>query len=272
MNGQIQYGSARLLTLEATRRVSQSRTADPRRFPIPTSRRLHLAAGGSLLLVALFQTELPRVPALVTLGAAWVSLVLAMTLPTRPELAGHELSRRLAQFRHELTTSGDAADRPTLEHLVARVAALGLTEDDVSEELGQLRASLEALELNARLTRGELPLAETPDWIAAGEVCHFVCPVRHGRRRADQFGHLVMSANSLQFRGALDVCAPWSDVTAVRRDRREIVVVVQETTRVLRFSCHSYEEAARGTAIAEHLTRAAQADVTLGSSEYHVRA
>lgn len=263
MNGQIQYGSARPLTLQPTVARRVTLTADPRRFAITaTATRPVALLLGTFLLLGVLLTASPRkapgIAPAVMLGGAWLSLVLAMTLPRLSERAGRELVRRLGQFRHELNAVGDSPSRATLERLVARVAELGLREEEVTEELAQLRACIEALELKERLTRGELPSADPPDLLPAGDACHFVCPVRFGRRRADQFGHLVLSSGWLRFLGALDVSVTWTEIASVRRDGREILVNLRESRRVLRFSCHSYAEAAQGGVIAEHLADVAR--------------
>jgi hypothetical protein len=43
----------------------------------------------------------------------------------------------------------------------------------------------------------------------------------------------------------------------VRRAARDIVVSLQDSRRLLRFSCHSESEALRGVLIAEHLAQSA---------------
>jgi hypothetical protein len=117
---------------------------------------------------------------------------------------------------------------------------------------------LATTELAARLRRGELPKVKAPDPLAPGDECHFVTPVRFGRRRADQYGHLVLTSGWLKFRGTVDVSAAWGEVGEVQRARREIVVSLRDSRRLLRFSCHSEGEAARGALIAQHLAQSAQ--------------
>jgi hypothetical protein len=108
VNGQIQYGSARLLTPGATPvRRRWTRLTDPARFPSQrsTSRSVVLIFGGSLLLGGLFAAvpqDMPGIAVTILLGGAWLSLVLAMTLPSQSERAGAELARRLGQFRHQV--------------------------------------------------------------------------------------------------------------------------------------------------------------------------
>jgi hypothetical protein len=211
--------------------------------------------------------DIPAVAVAIILGGAWLSLVLAMTLPHESEHAGQELGRRLAQFRHELVAAGDAPARAVLERLIRRADDLGLREDEVAEELAQLRACIDALELQERLSRGEFPSAELPDRAAPGETCYFVCAVRFGRRRADQIGHLVLTNAWLKFRGALDVSVGWGEIASVRRAARDVIVALQDSRRVLRFSCHSHMEAARAGVLAEHLARAAHVEPA-GPPEY----
>jgi hypothetical protein len=42
-------------------------------------------------------------------------------------------------------------------------------------------------------------------------------------------------------------------VAGIERDGRDILVSLLESRRVLRFCCHSAEEAARGASVARHL-------------------
>jgi hypothetical protein len=274
LNGQIQYGSARPLTLHPTVTGGAPRTTDPARFPNLTNvtRPVVLLFGSSLLLGALLTAaprELPDLALVVALGGAWLSLVLAMTLPRQPERAGHELVRRLAQFRHEMNVIEDNPSRSALERMIARAAELDLRDEEVAEELAQLRACLDALTLKEALTRGEFPAAEPPDPLPPGERCLFVSPVRFGRRRSDQFGHLLLTSSWLKFRGALDLSVTWSEVASVTPVRRDIDAALQDSHRSLRFSCQSIAEAARGGVIAEHLAHAARSKSTTAPSPYH---
>src|SRR3954469_20935545 len=92
-------------------------------------------------------------------------------------------------------------------------------------------------ELAERLLRGDLPVVRPPDPLAPGDECHFVTPVRFGRRRADQYGHLVLTSGWLKFRGTLDLSVTWSEVHDVQFTSREVIVSLQDSRRMLRFSC-----------------------------------
>ena len=123
--------------------------------------------------------------------------------------------------------------------------------DDVPREL-------EAVELANRLKHNDRSTAEAPIHVAPGEQCYFVAPVRFGRRRSDNYGHLVLTGDWLKFRGPLDVRAGWDEVAGVQRTGRDIVVSFEGSRRLLRFSCYSVAEAARGDAIAQHLANSAR--------------
>jgi hypothetical protein len=116
----------------------------------------------------------------------------------------------------------------------------------------------------------DLPIATCPYPLPARDVCHFVCPVRFGRRRADQYGYLVLTSGRLRFRGALDMSVAWSEVASVDRADAELIVRLQESTRLLRFSCQSGDDAARGGEIASVLVRAArESDTSSDAPSYH---
>src|SRR5262245_47118379 len=124
-------------------------------------------------------------------------------------------------------------------------------------------------ELAARLQRGELPKVKAPDPLAPGDECHFVTPVRFGRRRADQYGHMVLTSGWLKFRGTVDVSVAWGEVADVQRAGREMVVSLRDSRRLFRFSCHSDAEAARGALIAQHLTQSAQPPAADSDISFH---
>ena len=190
-----------------------------------------------------------------------------MMLPRESEPGGPYV-RRLAQFRHELRSLAESPSRAALERMLLRAGELGLGHNEVGEELSDIKACLEAVDVQTQLERGELPVVDSLEALPPGDACHFVSPVRFGRRRADQFGHLLLNSGWLKFRGALDVSIAWSEVGSVRRDARDLVVAVHDSRRVLRFSCHSLAEAAVGGVIAEHLVRVASSEPS-GSPAFH---
>lgn len=130
----------------------------------------------------------------------------------------------------------------------------------------------ETVELAKRLQRGEFPVVNAPDPLAPGDQCHFVSPVRFGRRRSDQYGHVVVTSGWLKFRGTLDLSLTWSEVAAVQRAGREIIVSLQDSRRLLRFSCHSEGEAARGALIAQQLAQNAHVHTADPTGTYEQQA
>ena len=262
VNGQIQYGSARPVTRGRTTIYRRPpRLADPARFTAEAggSRAPILLIGCALLLgsfVVAIPREIPPVALATLLGGAWLSLVLAWTLPTPSERAGAELSRRLGQFRHEVNRIGDRPTRAGLESLVARARELELRDREVDEELAQIHATLAALVLVSDPAGRLLPVVETTEPLAPGELCHFAAPVRFGRRREDQFGHLMMTSGRVTFHGAGDVTVAWNDVSGVLRAGREVIVSLRDSRREFRFACQSIDEATQAGVIAQCLAAA----------------
>lgn len=117
----------------------------------------------------------------------------------------------------------------------------------------ELRAAREVIDLGDHIAREGLPVVEPLVRLSAGEQAHFLSPVRFGRRRTDQVGHLELTSERLRFHGALDVGVAWSEVASVERTGHEILVSLASSGKRLRFSCYSPAEAARGTLIARQL-------------------
>ena len=175
----------------------------------------------------------------------------------------------LTKFRDAVQAVGNEPTREDLHRLIGLARELALSDSDTTEDLGNVNAALEAFELARRLERGDLPTATAPDPLAPGDECHFAAPVRFGRRRSDQYGHLMLTGGWLKFRGTIDVSFAWGEVAAVTRAGREIVVSLEESRRLLRFSCHSVGEAARGGVIARHLARSARPHPVDSNTAYH---
>lgn len=162
-------------------------------------------------------------------------------------------SSQLDTFRSELRTLGNQATRAELQRLVERARELGLREEDVLEELDEMRTSIEAIDFAERIAREGLPVITLLNPRPPDDRCHFVTPVRFGRRRNDQIGHLELTSGWVTFRGALDLSVVWTEVAGVERDGREIALSLVDSRRVLRFRCHALEEAARAAVVARHL-------------------
>jgi hypothetical protein len=137
--------------------------------------------------------------------------------------------------------------------LIERARELDLRDDDIQSELHEIQVALDALDFADRLALDGLPIVPSVDRLPAGERCHFTTPVRFGRRRADQIGHIEMTSSWLKFHGALDMSVVWSEVAQVERDGRDILVSLLASRRALRFSCPAPEDAARGASIARAL-------------------
>ena len=92
----------------------------------------------------------------------------------------------------------------------------------------------------------------------APDDCHLVMPVRFGRRKSDQVGHLVITTSWLKFRGTVDVSVSWTEVADIQPAESDVVVSLHDSPRHLRFCCRDAEEATRGATIARHLAEIAR--------------
>jgi len=271
VNGQIQYGPAPSMPSLLTHRDStRRRLAEPARFQ---SRRLTSPltlsiVSGVALTVALIAVPRPAVPtALLLLGAAWVSLMLAMTLPGRAQRAGDELTSRRARFRHAVNGIGDTPTRAQLEEVVAFARGLDLREEEIADDLDRVRASMAALTLLEEISVGQLPVVAMDPPLRSGGTCHFLAPVCCGRRRSDEHGHLQLTTDWLRFTGPVDASVAWSQVIGIQRAGTDLIVTIEGRHGMFRFTFRSVEEAARCGVIAGHL-RALAASVEAEQRPY----
>jgi len=216
------------------------------------------AIGLALLLLLVTVPQLPAV-AVLLLGGAWVSLMLAITLPSSAQRAGKELTTRLARFRHAVNAIGDDPTRDQLDDVVTLARALDLRDDEIADDLARVRASMAALSLLDDIAGGRLPVVTSESLLPTGDVCHFVEPVRHGRRRSDQYGQMLLTTRWLKFAGSADLSIAWTQVDDVERADADLVVTTSDR-HSLRFAFNAVEEAARAGVIAAHLRDLAHAD------------
>ena len=133
-----------------------------------------------------------------------------------------------------------------------------LPEDVIGEELSEIYAMLEGLDLTEQIARLGPPVVTSEHVLPKNECCHFVTPVRFGRRRSDQIGHLELTSGWLKFHGALDMSIVWAEVGDVERCGRDMVVSLSNGRRVLRFSCHAIRETVRAVVVCKYLVNEAR--------------
>ena len=99
---------------------------------------------------------------------------------------------------------------------------------------------------------------QTREVFPGGDRCHLETPVRFGRRRTDQVGHLLLTSQWLQFRGTVDLNIAWNDVAAIEQSGLDLVILLHGSLRTVRFCCQTDEDAQRASVTARHLTALAQ--------------
>jgi hypothetical protein len=105
-----------------------------------------------------------------------------------------------------------------------------------------------------RATSGETPA------LPGDELSHLAIPVRFGRRKTDQVGHLIFAGRSLLFHGTVDMRISWSEVSRIDHTGRDLVVAFHGTQRTMRFCCQSDEEAMQAGVLGAHLAAIAGSD------------
>lgn len=95
---------------------------------------------------------------------------------------------------------------------------------------------------------------------AAEDQSQLTIPVRFGRRKTDQVGHLLFTARALLFHGTVDLRIVWSEVSRVEHVGPDLVVAFHASQRTMRFVCQSEEDALRASVVGAHLAALADAD------------
>ena len=139
----------------------------------------------------------------------------------------------------------------------------------LSLALEERQALEDVLALAEAIAHDNLPVVATREPLPAGDICHFATPVRFGRRRTDQFGHLELTNAWLTFRAALDVSVSWSEVAHVHCAGREVEITLVDSTRLLRFWCPCLSDAARACVLAEHLASVARQRAIITDTACH---
>jgi len=177
------------------------------------------------------------------------------------------LTTRLARFRHAVNGIGDTPTQAQLEAVVALARGLDLREEEIADDLARVRASMAALTLLEEISTGRLPVVGSDSPLRSGDTCHFLGPVRCGRRRSDQLGRLQLTTAWLRFTGQVDASVAWSQVVDIQRAGTDLVVTIDGRRGTFRFTFRSVEEAARCGVIAEHL-RSVAASVQAEQAPY----
>jgi hypothetical protein len=100
----------------------------------------------------------------------------------------------------------------------------------------------------------------TADAAHRSDDAHLLLPVRFGRRRTDQVGHLAFGSQALSFTGTIELSIPWTNVSRVRPDENRLIVSLHDSRRLLCFCCQGADDAARGAVVASHLATLAQSE------------
>lgn len=165
---------------------------------------------------------------------------------------------RLVAFHREVEAACEATDAGALARLRAEREALGLSEDDAAIELEMLDGLEDLVSFTAEVERGGLPIIETQHRVLGTDRCHFWTPA-FLPDRVEASGKLFFTEHRVVFVGGGVTSVPWSGVTKVARDGRDLVLVVPSKGAAYRFRCNAFSETLRGRFVADWLVSATRA-------------
>ncbi len=164
---------------------------------------------------------------------------------------------RLEAFHQEVAAACEAADAASIDRLRARREALGFSEDEAAIELEMLDGLQNLTDFVAQVARDGLPVLETQHRVLGADRCHFWTPA-FLPDQVEASGKLFFTEHRFVFVGGGVTSVPWSGVTQVRRDGRDLVMNVPARDTVFRFRCNAFSESLRGRFLADRLIAAAR--------------
>ncbi len=161
---------------------------------------------------------------------------------------------RVLEFRAavEAATSG-SFDLASLEALSERPAQLGLAEEEVELDIEMLQGAKDLLALQDEVRAQGLPVIAHQHKALGSERCHFLASASLVATESDRPGRLFMTDRRLVFLAAPLVAVPWSGVTRVEDQGRDLVIVGPSRPGGLRFRCNSISDARRGRWLSDRL-------------------
>lgn len=171
-------------------------------------------------------------------------------------LTGHHVRTdpRVLEFRAAvLAATAGALDRTALDALAERPAELGLSDEDVELEVEMVQGARDLLALQDAVRAQGLPAIQHQHKALRGEPCHFVASASLLGADGDRPGRLFMTERRLVFLAAPLVTLPWSGLTTVNDEGRELIVVGPARPGGLRFRCNSISDARCGRWLSDRL-------------------
>ena len=162
---------------------------------------------------------------------------------------------RLEAFHREVAAACEAVDTASVGRLRARREALGLTEDEAAIELEMLDGLEDLAAFTAEVARDGLPVIETQHRVLGADRCHFWTPA-FLPDKVEASGKLFFTEHRFVFVGGGVTSVPWSSVSRLARDGRDLVMAVPSRDAVYRFRCNAFSESLRGRFVADHLIAA----------------
>lgn len=162
----------------------------------------------------------------------------------------------VSEWRRAWAEAAEAPDAERIAALVARLDALGLSEDEVEIEREMLDALGQLSEMRSSVDGGGLPTLDTQHRVIASDTCHFSAPVSMPELESQPSGRLLLTnARAIFVGGAKATSLAWHAIAEVIVSERDLVLVRHDRETLYRFRCNSYGDAMCGGFLARRLAR-----------------
>lgn len=169
----------------------------------------------------------------------------------------HNDDPRLAEWRRNWALALERPDPAAVASLAARLAALGLPDDDIEVQREMLDALRELVRFRTGLEASGLPVVQTGHRVIGTDTCHFSAPASMPDEEGQPAGRLLLTGTRAVFAGGGRTKAlPWHSVGKVVSADRDIVVFRKGQDSVHRFRCNTFADALCGVDIAQRLADA----------------
>jgi hypothetical protein len=159
----------------------------------------------------------------------------------------------LAAWRHRASQAGETGSPEDVRALIDECERRGFSQEDTELDLERLCARLDVLDLDARLSRGELPdIASQHKALGAGR-CRFLAPAVWCSAQHDVPGKLFVTDDHVRFVGGAGVTVRWSALARVDIVDRDLLVTMVGNGDGRRFRCNTFSDARVAARLIDHL-------------------
>jgi hypothetical protein len=162
---------------------------------------------------------------------------------------------RLPEWRKAWSAAADAPSRTEAEALRARLAGLGLEDEEHEIEREMLEGLESLVDLAETVATGAPPVITTGHRAVGTDACYFSAPASLPDNPAQPTGTLLLTSTRAIFVGGTKaVTLPWHSVGVCSRQDRDVLLVRSDRQDLHRVRCNTYGDALHAAFLARHLS------------------